>query len=1204
MPIVAVQKAEKPAQNIEPPPKCADRTQALQFLADKLLDAKEAPTALFVRALGEESNTVREPALAAGIYLARTHASATDLLAALEGVYDHFQANPLPDAGRAERTSAGLLTILGELGERLDSACLARLLGRLVPILRHDSPTVGAGASRGIAALLRGARKSGLVTLDGELKSLLGTSLQSVSQASSPAECHGGALGVGAVLGGAGAAALSHLLVVPSLMAIVTGSDGTTKKPAQHAREAAVLSIEQLSLQLGSAFEPYGLPLLRPLVALYADKDKRVADAAARGVQAMLGQLSSLSVKQVLPALYDGCEAVAWRTKVECLQALSLLAQRHPSSVGPRLPAAIPRVMECLANTNAKVMEAASSALPHLLACVENPETLKLKGLIIEAFRKPETTLVCIDELLCTTFVNAMDGTSLAFIMPLLLRGLGDSKYELVKKAAVCAGNVVALVKNPSEVAPFVPTFEPLLAKCTDHSSPDVRAAADTAKARMAEVTAVGEADVEGRKQAVSSTMRESLSTAAPELPAELVHYLGDAASELLEQNLGAEVQRARFDAAPAELASLLTPILAPYPSAPSEAALASSCGAAISTFSERLSDAAKAILNTDDGADYAVDVQNAILAFAGRVLLRGCDLRFQRGRRYGLIGQNGVGKTTLLNRLGAKDIMGFPQELRTWYIRHEVVCDDGISTLMFVMQQAPPDYGATDDKVTAMLTDAGFPAGLIATDVNQLSGGWKMKLSIAISILHQPELLLLDEPTNHLDRNAIHWLTAHLLSLTGVTVAVVSHDYDFIESVCTDIAHYDNGGKPGKPCKLVYYPMSFKEFQRLNPDLVAGLPAVGKAMAAPAGGEDDSSDAESDVSSSGGGGASSMLDGVEAMMESGAILPIRFPDPGKPEGIRTYRKPIMTMKGVHFRYPGTEKWVLTDANVTVTLGSRAVLLGANGAGKTTFLKLLVGDLELVEEADGTIHGEAWRHHNLRVSYIAQHSLHHLEEYLQETPIQYIQERFRQGIDRDLSKLKTMALTELEQEEMKETGQVCEVLGRQMRGKQMWYEVRKTGRKKGDNHWFPLEELTNPKGLFRPYVAKLIKNCDMRQQALDSGMAIRPITSAEILAHLIDFGIDQQLAHGKIRQMSGGQRQRLVICTAFWSKPHLIALDEPTNYLDNDTLAALTLALKTFKGAVVTVSHKEAFVAEISNEKWVVQDGAITCVQLRDAKAR
>ena len=86
--------------------------------------------------------------------------------------------------------------------------------------------------------------------------------------------------------------------------------------------------------------------------------------------------------------------------------------------------------------------------------------------------------------------------------------------------------------------------------------------------------------------------------------------------------------------------------------------------------------------------------------------------------------------------------------------------------------------------------------------------------------------------------------------------------------------------------------------------------------------------------------------------------------------------------------------------------------------------------------------------------------------------------------------------------------------------------------------------------------------------------------------------------------MSGGQRQRLVLAAAFWTKPHLISLDEPTNYLDNDTLAALTQALKNFKGAVVTISHNQNFVAEISNEKWVVEDGQISVVQLRDAKAR
>ena len=146
--------------------------------------------------------------------------------------------------------------------------------------------------------------------------------------------------------------------------------------------------------------------------------------------------------------------------------------------------------------------------------------------------------------------------------------------------------------------------------------------------------------------------------------------------------------------------------------------------------------------------------------------------------------------------------------------------------------------------------------------------------------------------------------------------------------------------------------------------------------------------------------------------------------------------------------------------------------------------------------------------------------------------------------------------------------------------------------------------MTLPLPRYKPYVKKLVKNYDMKAQATDSGMAIRPLTAAEVLKHLDDFGIDSQLAHGKIRQMSGGQRQRLVICAAFWSKPHVIALDEPTNYLDNDSVAALTKALKDFKGAVVTVSENEAFVDAISNEKLEIVDRNVVLTQLRDAKAR
>jgi len=446
------------------------------------------------------------------------------------------------------------------------------------------------------------------------------------------------------------------------------------------------------------------------------------------------------------------------------------------------------------------------------------------------------------------------------------------------------------------------------------------------------------------------------------------------------------------------------------------------------------------------------------------------------------------------------------------------------------------------------------------------------------------------------------------------VTMAVVSHDYDFIDAVCTDITHYDNNGVLGTPCKFNYYPMTFGQFQTLKPEIAAGLPrhdgapmgaAKSEATESEAGELADDMDNLSVKSGSSKSGKSkdssvdmqgmSTLAHVDEMIEAGLIRAFRMPDPGKPDGIRTFRKPIMTLKEVNFKYPETDKYIVEKCTATLTLGSRAVIVGGNGSGKSTVLKLLIGDLEAEEGK-----GEAWKHHNLRQAYVAQQSLHHLEDYVQVTPIHYIQERFRQGLDAELGKLKSVAITDEDQELMKASGAITEVIGRQQRGREMWYEVRKNGRVQSDTQFFPQAELE----MGKPYVKKLIKNFDQKQQALDSGMAIRPITAAEILKHLEDFGIDSQLAHGKIRQMSGGQRQRLVICAAFWSKPHVIALDEPTNYLDNDSVAALTKALKDFKGAVVTVSENEAFVNEISNEKWHIENGKATITQLRDAKTR
>merc|ERR1740138_1713026 len=217
------------------------------------------------------------------------------------------------------------------------------------------------------------------------------------------------------------------------------------------------------------------------------------------------------------------------------------------------------------------------------------------------------------------------------------------------------------------------------------------------------------------------------------------------------------------------------------------------------------------------------------------------------------------------------------------------------------------------------------------------------------------------------------------------------------------------------------------------------------------------------DSKTSGGSDMSTTLGKVDEMIAAGLIRPFIFPDPGKPEGIRTFRKPIMTLKEVGFKYPETEKHVVEKCTATLTLGSRAVIVGGNGSGKSTVLKLLIGDLEPEE---GT--GEAWKHHNLRQAYVAQQSLHHLEEYVQVTPIHYIQERFRQGLDAELGKLKSMALTEEEQAEMKAPGAVSAVVGRTQKGKNFWYEVQKNGRVAADTQTYPLSELES--AMFKPYV--------------------------------------------------------------------------------------------------------------------------------------
>mmetsp|Transcript_17167 Transcript_17167/g.41137 ORF Transcript_17167/g.41137 Transcript_17167/m.41137 type:complete len:181 (+) Transcript_17167:1415-1957(+) len=146
------------------------------------------------------------------------------------------------------------------------------------------------------------------------------------------------------------------------------------------------------------------------------------------------------------------------------------------------------------------------------------------------------------------------------------------------------------------------------------------------------------------------------------------------------------------------------------------------------------------------------------------------------------------------------------------------------------------------------------------------------------------------------------------------------------------------------------------------------------------------------------------------------------------------------------------------------------------------------------------------------------------------------------------------------------------------------------GRREDDLAWEPLSNLKCKD----PYVMKLVKNYDELMKTVASGVDIRPIHETEIKRHLQNYGIEEDLATSKLKGFSGGQKSRVVLAAAMWTRPHLLALDEPTNYLDKETLNALVRAIKAFKGAVLTISHNQNFVKQVSSEQWQLDEGKVT----------
>merc|ERR1712199_95016 len=120
---------------------------------------------------------------------------------------------------------------------------------------------------------------------------------------------------------------------------------------------------------------------------------------------------------------------------------------------------------------------------------------------------------------------------------------------------------------------------------------------------------------------------------------------------------------------------------------------------------------------------------------------------------------------------------------------------------------------------------------------------------------------------------------------------------------------------------------------------------------------------------------------------------------------------------------------------------------------------------------------------------------------------------------------------------------------------------------------------------------KMVQSEDEKQAAM-AGLQSKQLTQPGIEKHLKDFGVDAEYgSHTQINQLSGGMKVKVVLAAAMWQNPHILILDEPTNYLDREGLGALVLACKDYKGGVLIISHNKEFCDSVATEKWIMKGG-------------
>ncbi|MCJ1397879.1 translational activator of GCN4 [Xylographa trunciseda] len=394
---------------------------------------------IYDSAVGDRNPSVRDDMISSATAIISVHGG--ERLEELMTMFERALESTGKDGEISDLVSEAVVILYGALARHLKSGDdrVPKVVQRLLQTLSTPSETVQYAVSSCLPPLIRTSIR--------DTPDYVQQVLDQLFQSKKYAARRGAAYGLAGIVSGKGVSALREFRIMSTLKSAIDN-----KKDPNY-RQGALFAYELLSLILGRVFEPYIIQIVPQLLACFGDASADVREACLDAAKTCFASLSSYGVKLILPTLLDGLEEQQWRSKKGACDLLGAMAYLDPQQLASSLPDIIPPLTNVLNDSHKEVRAAANRSLQRFGEVISNPEVKGLVGILLKALSDPtKYTDDALDALIKVSFIHYLDSPSLALVVRILERGLGD-RSATKRKSAQIIGSLAHLTERKDLVS-------------------------------------------------------------------------------------------------------------------------------------------------------------------------------------------------------------------------------------------------------------------------------------------------------------------------------------------------------------------------------------------------------------------------------------------------------------------------------------------------------------------------------------------------------------------------------------------------------------------------------------------------------------------------------------------------------------------------------------------------------------------------------